>query len=184
VLAAAIATCKTHKGISCILGTGTNTCYFDGLNIIKNVPSLGYVLSDEASGNYFGRILCRDFFYEIMPLDLRQKFEEKYNITTKVLLDNVYHKPAPNTYLATFSPFLSLHQSHPYIQQILAKGFTDFFELLITKYDNYQELPIHFVGSIAANFKDELTKVASNFGCKIDRVLQHPIDALFQFHLQ
>lgn len=183
ILASAIATCQTEPGIACILGTGTNTCYYDGNTIQKNVPSLGYILSDEGSGNYFGKLLCRDFFYEIMPADLRLLFYEKYAIEKTEFLDYIYHKPSPNAYLASFSGFMSEHREHTYIQTILQSGFSYFFEMLITKYENHQRLPIHFIGSIAYNFKVELEKVAHSYSCKIGVVLQHPIDELFSYHL-
>ncbi|MBU6341541.1 MAG: hypothetical protein KGS48_08625, partial [Bacteroidetes bacterium] len=157
LLAAARATCGRSAGIACILGTGSNSCYFDGAQILDNVPSLGWLLGDEGSGTYLGKALLRAAFYRELPQDLLKAFLEAYPEGLDAIKDKVYEKGA-NAYLATFTRFLSEYLSHPFIQNLVAQCLSDFLDRQVLKYQGAQQVPVHFVGSIAYHFQDVLVK--------------------------
>lgn len=185
IYAAVYATSATKAGIICILGTGSNCCYFDGKNKIQSkIPSLGYLLMDDASGNYFGKQLLRDFFYYKMPKKLHDKFKHKFNLYPDDVKQHLYKKGLPNTYLAQFASFLITHKKESYCKDIIDKGFSDFIENQITQYDNVYDLPIHFVGSIAFLLQDELKKALKSHRLNAGQFIQKPIDALVAYHLK
>lgn len=169
-------------GIVCILGTGSNSSYFDGKTLHNSVPSLGYILMDEASGNYFGKKLIRDYFYKKMPEDLRLKFESEFNLDVDFIKLNLYKKENPNTYLATFAEFMFKSERNEYFNSVLKKGMKDFFKNRIKTYDKYQELPVHFVGSIAYFSSDIINEVAKKYGVTIGNIVRRPIDGMIDFH--
>ncbi|AOW20314.1 N-acetylglucosamine kinase [Urechidicola croceus] len=172
----------TEPGIICILGTGSNSSYFDGIDVHTTVPSLGYVLMDEASGNYFGKKLIRDYFYKKMPENLRQEFASKFDLDADNIKANVYKKENPNAYLATFAEFIFRNERNEYFNYVLKKGIKDFFKNRIRVYDNYQDVPVHFVGSIAYFSSDIIHKVAKKNNIKIGNIVRRPIDGLIEYH--
>ena len=172
----------TEPGIVCILGTGSNSSYFDGKDVYTTIPSLGYILMDEASGNYFGKKLIRDYYYKKMPEDLRKEFEEKFDLSADSIKENIYKKDNPNVYLANFAEFMFRAERNDYFYSVLKKGIKDFFKNRIKPYDNYQELPVHFVGSIAFFSSDIINKVAKKYGVTIGNIVRRPIDGLIEYH--
>lgn len=171
-----------EPGIVCILGTGSNSSYFDGEEVHTTIPSLGYTLMDEASGNYFGKKLIRDYYYKKMPENLRKEFEQKFDLSADVIKENIYKKDNPNVYLANFAEFMFRAERNNYFNSVLKKGMKDFFKNRIKPYDNYQELPVHFVGSIAFFSSDIINKVANKYGVTIGNIVRRPIDGLIEYH--
>lgn len=182
MLAAVYAATGFDPAIVCIIGTGSNSCYFDGQKVHQNVASLGYILMDEASGNYFGKRLIRDFYYKNMPQHIAQKFQSNYNLDADFIKKNLYRESDPNAYLATFAKFLLDNKDDDYVQLLMKKGFEKFFKYRILPYQKGKETPIYFIGSIAHFFRDILEKVANSFGLEITDVIQRPIDNLIEFH--
>ena len=182
MLAAVYAATGKSPAIVCIIGTGSNSCYFDGNTIHQNVVSLGYILMDEASGNYFGKRLIRDYYYKKMPKSIAQKFESNFNVDPDFIKKNLYRESDPNAYLASFAKFMLENKEEQYVQALMKKGFEKFFEFRILPYQKGVETPIYFIGSIAHYFRDILEKVAQNYKLKITDVIQRPIDNLIEFH--
>lgn len=181
-LAAVYAASGTKPALVCILGTGSNSCYFDGKNMEMKTPSLGYTLMDEASGNYFGKLLIRDFYYEKMPKRIAEKFAEQFNVDADFIKYNLYRQPNPNMYLATFAKFMFEFKEDKYIKKIIKKGFQEFFRYRVLPYGKTAETPIYFIGSIAFYFRDILEKIAKKNNLKVTDVIQRPIDNLLAFH--
>lgn len=181
MLGCALSVCEGKPGIACILGTGSNTCLFDGKSLAPVRHGLGYVLGDEGSGSYFGRKLLSAFTYKILPADLQSAFAEKYALTKEDIIDRVYKKPGPNVWMASHAPFLSSHISHPYIQELIRKGFSEFFETNVKSYSESSELPVHFTGSIAWTFREILASVAGEYGVKLGNVIQKPVNGLADY---
>lgn len=185
IYAAAYAVSERKPGIVCILGTGSNCSYFDGQEeLVSKIPSLGYILMDDASGNYFGKILLQDYFYKKMPKKLHEKFKKTYNLYPDDVKLNLYKKGNPNSYLASFASFLITHKNEAYCSEIIKKGFSDFIEHQITQYDRVYDLPIHFVGSIAYLLQDELKGALKSFRLNTGNFIQKPIDNLVAYHLR
>jgi len=182
--AAAHALCGHEEGIACILGTGSNSCHFDGEKIVYNVPNLGFILGDEGSGGYMGKTLVQAFLNKELPEDLHQAFFDRYQVDRDEIIDNVYSKPYPNRYMATYAKFLFDHRKHPYIYQLIYQCLADFFEKNITKYEDYKNKETHFVGSIAFHFNDILRSVAKQYGIKVGQILESPIAGLSLYHQQ
>ena len=184
IYAAAYAVTNGKEGIVSILGTGSNCCHFDGKGVLTSkVPSLGYMLMDDASGNYFGRILLRDYFYNKMPKKLHDMFQDEFNLYPDDVKLNLYQKSHPNAYLAQFATFLIKHKKEVYCSQIINKGFSDFIENQVTQHDRVYDLPIHFVGSISYLLQDELKKALKSFRLNTGNFIQKPIDDLVKYHL-
>ncbi len=184
IFAAAYAVSNNKEGIVSILGTGSNCCYFDGSSkIVSKIPSLGYLLMDDASGNYFGRILLRDFFYKKMPKNLSDLFIEEFNLFPDDVKLNLYQKTQPNAYLAKYASFLIKHKNELYCSQIINKGFSDFIENQLTQYERVYDLPIHFVGSISFLLQEELKIALKSFRLNSGNFIQKPIDNLVSHHL-
>lgn len=181
-LAAVYASSGNKSGIVCILGTGSNSCYFDGKEIITTAPSLGYTLMDEASGNYFGKQLLRDYYYKKMPKKIATAFETSFELDTDVVKMNLYRKPYPNMYLASFARFMFEYKEEKYIRRMIKKGFQDFFYYRILPFEKDSKTPIYFIGSVAYYFRDILEKVATKNKLIITDVIQRPIDNLVEFH--
>jgi N-acetylglucosamine kinase-like BadF-type ATPase len=182
ILGAARALFGDGKGIACILGTGCNSCYFDGSKTISPIDSLGYLFGDEGAGSYLGKLFLGAYLKKELPADLRVAFDEKYGFTLEDILNSLYNKPAPNRFLASFSLFLSPNRDHPFIQQLLFRSFRDFFEAHIRKYNSYQATPIGFIGSIAHCYEEILTAVAMEEGVNISRILSSPAEGLIEYH--
>lgn len=173
---------RTEKAIVSILGTGSNCSYFDGLVLHQKVQSLGYIAMDDCSGNQFGRQLIRAYYFNKMPAHLAQKFEEAYNLDADVIKHNLYKEPNPNAYLATFAKFLIEYKDEAFIQNIVYAAMEDFVENYIKQYENYQQVPVHFIGSIAFYLRDELKTVLDRHGIMLGNVLRRPIDGLIAYH--
>ncbi len=183
VLGAARALCQYSEGMAAILGTGSNTCLYDGEKIVKNSRGFGFILGDEGSGAVMGKRLVMDYLYRDLPAHLLQQLEEKYGFEDDILLKNVYQEPAANRYLAQFSFFIHQYRSEPYIQRLLQSHFEAFFRKRILVFDVHQKLPLHLLGSIAYYFQEEIRRVAAGFGVEIGKVLQNPIQELVEYHL-
>jgi len=182
LLAAARATCGHSAGIACILGTGSNSCYYDGVSILDNVPSLGWLLGDEGSGTHLGKALLRAKFYRELPADLNAAFDEAYPEGQDMIKDKVYEKGA-NAYLATFTQFLGDNLSHPYVQNLVAGCLNQFLDRHVLKYSGNQRVPVHFVGSIAHHFQEVLLKCMDERKLKLGTIVRKPIYPLADFHV-
>ncbi|TDQ24080.1 N-acetylglucosamine kinase [Tenacibaculum caenipelagi] len=181
-LGAVYASSGTKPSIVCILGTGSNSCYFDGKTMITSAPSLGYTIMDEASGNYFGKQLLCDFYYNKMPKKIASAFQASFDLDTDTVKMNLYRKPNPNMYLASFAKFMFKYKDKKYIRKIIKKGFQDFFYYRILPFQKDSNTPIYFIGSIAYYFKDILEKVASKNNLVVTDIIQRPIEKLVDFH--
>ena len=184
MLAAVYAASGKKPAIVCILGTGSNSCYFDGKNTKMLVPSLGYILMDEASGNHFGKRLVIDYFYNQMPLDIAQEFKKEFNLDPDYIKKNLYREPNPNMYLASFAKFMFDFKENAYIKDIITCGFQEFFKYRILPFNKTAETPIYFIGSIAHYFRDILEEIAEKNNLKVTGVVQRPIDKLLAYHLK
>lgn len=172
----------TKPGIVCILGTGSNSCYFDGEKVDVRIPSLGYILMDEASGNYFGKKLLRDYYYNKMPKKIAQLFEEQFNVEADSIKRNIYKEDNPNTYLANFAEFLLRNERNAYFNKVLYKGVKEFFKNRILPYQESKNTPVHFVGSIAYFAQDIIKDVARFYMIDIGNIVRRPIDGLIEYH--
>ena len=168
--------------IVCIIGTGSNCTYFDGINIEQRITSLGYVLMDEASGNFFGKQLIRAFYFKTMPEDLAKKFEEEYDLSPDQIKENVYRKENPNTYLAKFAQFIVKNKEVLEMKSIIEDGLQRFISHQILQFENAKDVPIHFIGSIAHYLKDEIDVALKRNGLRLGNVVRRPIDGLVQYH--
>jgi N-acetylglucosamine kinase-like BadF-type ATPase len=182
MLAAVYATAGKTPAIVCILGTGSNSCYFNGEEMEMLCPSLGYILMDEASGNYFGKKLIRDFYYDKMPKRIANQFESQFNLEADFVKYHLYRQPNPNMYLATFAKFMFEFKEDKYIKRIIKKGFQEFFRYRVLPFQKTMDTPIYFIGSIAHYFRDILEKVALKNNLEITDVIQKPIDNLLAYH--
>lgn len=182
LVAAARALCGHEKGIACILGTGSNSCYYNGKKIVKNSPGIGYVLGDEGSGAYLGKLVIQHYMYNNFDDDLRARFDAKFVTTPSEILENVYKKPLPNRYLASFVMFLVENRGHYIIENIIQDGFDDFFMRHLYKYEQIDQLPVNFVGSVAFGFKDVLQVLCNKYDFKLGSVLKNPMPGLIKYH--
>jgi glucosamine kinase len=181
LLAAARALCKKDWGIACILGTGSNSCLYNGETILENVPSTGYLWSDYGGGSQIGKYFIKEYFEDTLPADLKTAFEEEgYN--REVILNNVYKKSVPGKYLASVSLFISRHLDHPFAVKILKECFDSFFVQQINKYSNSKNYKVNTVGSIGYYYKNLIAETAKKHGYEIGTVLQSPIEGLIQYH--
>jgi len=182
MLAAARALCGNKKGIVCNLGTGTFSCYYDGKKIVRSRPGPGYVLGDEGSGAYLGKKVIQYYLYEIFDEDLLYRFKKKYNTNRDEILQNVYKKPFPNRYLASFALFLSENRGHYMVENILEDGLNDFFFYHLAKYQEVWKLPVNFVGGIASGFKDVLKSLCNAYEFELGKILKAPMAGLVEYH--
>jgi N-acetylglucosamine kinase-like BadF-type ATPase len=182
MLAAAYASAGLESGLVCILGTGSNSCYFNGKSTEMKTPSLGYIVMDEASGNYFGKKLLRDFYYDNMPKRISQKFKEQFTLDIDTVKFNLYRQPNPNMYLASFAKFMFEFKEEKYIKKMIEKGFITFFKYRVLPFKKPLDTPVYFIGSIAYYFRDVLEKVAQKHHIQITDIIQRPIDNLVAFH--
>lgn len=182
LLAAARALCGHGKGIACILGTGSNSCYYNGRRIVSNSPGLGYVLGDEGSGAYLGRKVIQYYLYGTFDDELRGRFDLTYTTNVTEILENVYKQPLPNRYLAGFTYFLAENRGHYMIENIIEDGLNDFFFTHLCKYRESWKHPISFVGSVAYGFKDVLQQLCSSYEFELGTVLKKPMPGLVKYH--
>ena len=180
---AAVYAVTSQPGIVCILGTGSNSCYFDGKEIHSATASLGYILMDEASGNYFGKRLIRDYYYNKMPSELVVKFEERFDLDADNIKMNLYKKSNPNTYLASFAEFIfTSEEVNGYFYKLISEGVSKFIEYRILCYKEAQQVPIHFVGSIA-HFSEEIIRdCLKPYHLELGSIVRRPIDGLIDYY--
>lgn len=184
LMGAAKALCGNEKGIACILGTGSNSCYFNGKKIMKNSPGLGFILGDEGSGSYLGKKVIQYYLYNTFDADLMDRFDATFHTNANEILSNVYKNALPNKYLANFAMFLQENRGHFMVENIIEDGFNDFFFNHIYKYRESWTLPINFAGSIAFGFKDVLKDLCNSYELQLGKVIKRPMDGLVKFHQQ
>jgi glucosamine kinase len=182
LLAAAHSLCGKEPGIAAILGTGSNSCYYDGEKIVHNVSPLGYVLGDEGSDAVLGRKLLADVLKNQLPQSLIKLFFKTYPLTPAEIIENIYRKPFPNRFMANFTRFLASNIQEPFLHELVLKSFKQFFIRNISQYDKASELPVHFTGSIAWNFRDILSEAAQSTGFLIGTISCNPMDGLISYH--
>ncbi len=182
LMAAARGLCRRKKGIVANLGTGSFCCYFDGKKIVRQTPGIGYVLGDEGSGAYLGKKVIQYYLYETFDDDLRARFDAKYVTNRTEILENVYKKPLPNRYLASFAIFLAENRGHYMIENIIEDALNDFFFYHLCKYRESWVMPIHFVGSIAYGFKDVLQQLCNTYEFELGTVMKNPMEGLIKYH--
>ncbi|NVJ85490.1 MAG: N-acetylglucosamine kinase [Algoriphagus sp.] len=180
--AAAKATCGHQAGIACILGTGSNSCDFDGEKIIDNRPAPGYILGDEGGGGYIGRKLLQDFIYDDLPQEIREIFQSRFQLTQAIIQDHVYRQPFPNRYMASFCRFITEHSNYPYCYRLYYDSFMEFFNRHVCRYKDYKNKPVNFVGSIAYYNSTILRKAAQDKGIQVKLILENPIAGLTLYH--
>ncbi len=183
ILGAAHAACATSEGIVCILGTGSNSCLYDGEKIMSVIGGLGYILGDEGSGSHLGKNLLEAYLNHELPEELAKKFKDTYHLTKEEIEKRVYEKPEANRFLASFSRFIGEHKQHPYFAEMIEKCFDSFFEKHVCRYPDYTQKQVHFIGSIAYNYTDLLRKTAQKRHINIGKILPYPIEELMLFHL-
>lgn len=183
LLAASHALCGDEEGIAAILGTGSNSCYYDGMEIKDGIFSLGYFFGDEGSGAYLGKQLLIDYLHYELPVEIATKFGEAYpSLSNENILDAVYNKPAPSRFLASFSRFINDNRDHPYIYSLISSAFRLFYKYQVCCYAKHKEVPVHFVGSVAFHYQDILTEVGREFGIRTGKFIKAPIDGLVEYH--
>ena len=182
VAGAARALCGNEKGVACILGTGSSSCYYNGKRIVKNSPGLGFILGDEGSGAYLGKKVIQYYLYNTFDEDLRSRFDAKFVTNTNEILNAVYKQPLANRYLASFAIFLAENRGHYMIENIIEDGFNDFFYTHIQKYSESLNLPVHFAGGIAFGFKDVLAQMCNSYQLQLGNILRNPMEGLIKYH--
>lgn len=183
LMGAATALCGDDKGIACILGTGSNSCYFNGKKILKNSPGIGYVLGDEGSGAYLGKKVLQYYLYKTYDEDLMFRFNDRFNTNDVEILENIYKKPLPNRYMASFAIFLAENRGHYMIENIIEDGLNDFFFQHICKYGESWNLPIHFTGGVAFGFRDVIKELCGTYELELGNVIRNPMDGLIKYHM-
>ena len=184
LMAACHAALGHEKGIACILGTGSNSCLYDGESIIEKAISLGYLVGDEGSGMHIGRQVVRAYFYGFMPEELRMKFDVEYHLVLKDFIQRLYHEGQPSKYLATFAKFAGENQSHPYINGLVKGCFKDFIEAFILRYGDCKSLKISFIGSVAFHFQDFLKESLMEYGLTLGEIMQAPAEGLIRYYMR
>ena len=181
--AAAKSLCGHEKGIACILGTGSNSCYYNGKKVVKNSPGLGFILGDEGGGAYLGRKVLQHYLYSTFEPDLMEKFRQKYFQTPDEILNSVYREPLPNRYLSGFTSFLAENRGNFMIENIIEDSLNDFFFTHLYKYRESWTLPIHFTGSVAYGFRDVLVQMCNDYELTLGKVTKDPMAGLVKFHV-
>ncbi len=182
LLAASRSVCQKSKGIACILGTGSGASYFNGKKIVKSTTGLGYILGDEGSGAYLGKKVIQYYLYNTFDDELRARFDAKF-VTNKIeILENVYQKPLPNRYLASFTVFLAENRGHFMIENIIEDGLNDFFFTHLLRFNEIWKMPVHFVGGVAYGFKDVLAELCVSYGFESGIILKNPMEGLIEYH--
>ncbi len=176
------AACGNTKGIACILGTGSNSCYFNGKKVVKNSPGLGYVLGDEGSGAYLGKKVVQYYLYGTFDEELKYKFNDKYKTNAAQILEHVYKMPLPNRYLAAYSLFLAENRGHYMIENIIEDGLNDFFFTHLCKFTESWNYPIHFVGGVAYGFRDVIKELCNSYEFELGKILKNPMVGLIEYH--
>ncbi len=183
MMGASRALCGNEKGVVCILGTGSNSCYYNGKKIIKNSPGIGYILGDEGSGAYLGKRVIQYFLYNTFDEDLSEKFKRTFNTSPEEILQKVYKDPLANRYLASFCSFLSENRGHFMIENILEDCLNDFFFNHVYKFSESWTLPIHFTGGVSFVFKDVIKELCNSYQLTCGNIIKSPIQGLIKYHL-
>lgn len=181
-MVAAVYAATTKPGIVCILGTGSNSCYFDGERIHMPMDSLGYILMDEASGNYFGKRLIRDYYYKRMPPEVAAEFEKKFDLSSDSIKENLYKRENPNTYLATFAEFIFTSERNGYFYKVVTEGIQEFVENRVLCFSEAQNVPIHFIGSIAHFSEDIIRAAVWPYNLAVGNIIRRPIDGIIDYY--
>lgn len=184
LVAAAFSTYSGTPGISCILGTGSNSCYFDGDIVKEQVPALGYILGDEGSGSYFGKKVLADFLYKKLPAKLNDDLVNQFGLSKDNIFEHVYMRPHANVYLASFMKVISENKDLPYVQEMIFDGMVHFLKNHVCCFTNHQKVPVHFIGSIAYYHENILKKAAASLGITVGNIIQKPIYGLVDYHIQ
>ena len=182
--AACYAVYSGKPNITCILGTGSNSCFFDGEKISENAPSLGFLVGDEASGNYFGNKAINLYFNKLLPTDLKTDFEKNFETDLTKIQKEIYNNARANVYLAKFFPFISNNKNHPLIKDLINKGLDDFFKIHVCCFKNYQEIEINFIGSVAYYLSDKINLIGEKYNCQIKNIIKDPIEKLVNYHFK
>ena len=182
LMACAYATYSGNPSICCIIGTGSNSCYFDGKTVSEVVPALGYILGDEGSGTYFGKKLLSAFLYHQLPKHVEEDFVKEYAIDKNEIVNKVYRNENANVYIASFMPFIAKHKDELFFQKMIEDGLRHFIEVHVCCYPNYKDVEINFVGSIASVFRNALDRAANSLDARIGRVVQKPVEGLVSYH--
>ena len=183
LLGAARALLGNKSGFAAIIGTGSNTGIYNGIEIEKNIDSLGYILGDEGSGSYIGKKIVNDYMRGYLPLELHNKFMLTYKLSNKNIFDCLYNEPAPNRFLAGFCKFAHEHKAHAHIKQIVSDSFKDFFKNLVSKYPNFEKQSFNCVGSVGYIFKDVVKEVANSYSMELGKIIASPIIDLANYHM-
>lgn len=180
--AAAVSLYEKEPLIACILGTGSNSCYFDGKKVKENSDALGYILGDEGSGSYFGKIILSDFLYNRLPEKMMIEMT-RMGLTKENIIERVYMKDNANVFIASFMPIIVRKKELDYCQTILKKGFLEFLDKHVLCYEEAPKVPISFVGSVASLLKDELKDACKSKGLTFGKVIRRPLENLVNYHL-
>lgn len=181
LLAAARGLFNNEAGIACILGTGSNSCFYDGNNIVKNVRAAGYILGDEGSGSALGKLFLSDILKDLAPKHLTTDFYKKLQITPADIMESVYNRPFPNRFLAMISYFLVDYTEDEYVYNLLTQNLRNFFSRNVSQYE-YQKYPLRFVGSVANAYSSILKNIADEFGANLDIIKETPMNGLIKYH--
>jgi N-acetylglucosamine kinase-like BadF-type ATPase len=181
---AAVALCGANAGIACILGTGSNSCLWDGQEILENVPSVGYLLGDEGSGTYLGKIILAEILMESAPKEVSKLFYDTYDLDFSKVLDRIYKEPNPNKLFASISKFTSENIAHPWLQKMVKRNFNDFIDKQVSQYSDFEIFKVSFVGSVSMGFKDILLEVLKSRNLKAGKFIKSPVDELVKYHLE
>ena len=184
IMGAVIATCGNDEGIACIIGTGSNSVYYDGKKIHDNNYGLGFILGDEGAGVYLGKKLITHYLYGLLSKKLSDEFTERYKLTRNDVIENVYNNPTANSWLGSFAQFFTDHYEDAWIKNTVKKGFEEFVLLFVKNYPRYKKIPVHFVGSIAFNYSDILKEVAIENNFMIGKIIQKPIEGLTDYFIK
>ncbi|MGY8988313.1 MAG: ATPase [Flavobacteriales bacterium] len=180
--AACFAMYNDKPNITCILGTGSNSCLYDGENIIENAPSLGFIVGDEASGNYFGKKILSLYFNNIMSDELKEKLEDKFETDISIINKNIYNNNRANVFLSKYFPFIIETKNYPIIQELIKDTLDEFINLHVKCFRHYQEVEINFIGSVSFFLFDEIHDAAKRNNFKVGKIMQNPIKKLIDFH--
>jgi len=183
LVGAAYSTYDGRPGITCIIGTGSNSCQFDGEEVTEEVPALAYILGDEASGSWHGKKLLAARLYRHLPAEVEADFDATYNLSKDDIIDRVYLEPDPNVFLASFMTFIGKHKQQPLFQEWLAAGFRAFIDVHVKCFDGWKDQPVHFIGSVAYHFQEELRAECAKDGIEVGAIIKKPIDGLASYHL-
>ena len=182
MLAAARGLCGHSAGIACIMGTGSNSCYYNGKDIVTNVSPLGFILGDEGSGAVLGRLLVGDILKNQTPPELKEKFLRQFNLTPADIIDRVYRKPFPNRFLASLSPFLAQNLHEPCVRTLVLNSFKAFLKRNVMQYEDYRENKVHFIGSVAFHYKEILKEATQEMGIRLGTIIKSPMEGLIKYH--